>query len=86
MLHRSLVKLCLGAYSEAIASALQVEARQGGPSRGRVDVGLSGECVNILLESHSPTGLIALLNSYLLLAHAAYSTLRVVEPPSRGSR
>ncbi len=85
MVNGSKVKLCLGEYSEAVGSALQVEAKQKGPSRGRVKVELREECVDITLESDSPTGLIALLNSYLLLAHAAYSALRSVEPFQSGS-
>jgi tRNA threonylcarbamoyladenosine modification (KEOPS) complex Pcc1 subunit len=73
------VKLCLGRAAEALAGSLEAEARQPAPGRGSARVGLSGGCLAIELEAPDATGLIALLNSYMLLAHAAYSAVRGAE-------
>ncbi len=75
---RARVELCLGEASRSVYESLLVEARQGGPSKGSVMVRLRGGCVEILVESDSYSGLRALLNSYLLLAHAAYSAVALV--------
>jgi len=72
---RARVELCLGSASRSVYESLAVEARQGGPSKGRVRVSLEGGCVVIEVDSDSYSGLRALLNSYLLLAHAAYSAV-----------
>ena len=73
------VELCLGRYSRALASALAVEARQAAPYKGEVAVAERGGCVEVMVRSSSLSGLSALLNSYLLLAHAAYSAARIAD-------
>ena len=76
---RASIVLCLGGYSERVYRALLAEERQPAPEKGRVKLGLSDGCLEISIESNSISGLRALANSFLLLAHAAYSALREAE-------
>ena len=73
------IMLCLGEYSLMVYRALLAEEKQPAPEKGRVKLSLSGGCLGILVESDSLSGLRALTNSFLLLAHAAYSVLREAE-------
>lgn len=74
---RARVALCLGQAARSVYESLSVEAAQAGPAKGRVTVYLNDDCVELLVESTSYSGLRALLNSYLLLAHAAYSAVEL---------
>ncbi len=78
-MQRASITLCLNGYSGAMASTLRVESMQRGPSKGNVRVDVDGGCVRVDIEAWSTTGLIALINSYMLLAHASYSALRAAE-------
>jgi len=76
--HKGVVKLCL--YPEllnAVEEALEAEVRHpAAPSKGRVEVGIEGGCLVLVVESDSLSGLRALLNSYTYLIHAALSALK----------
>lgn len=69
-------RLCLGSDSIHVYRSLEAEAKTRGPGKGRVEVGFEEGCIVIIVESNSISGLRALTNSYLLLAHSAYSAIR----------
>jgi len=71
---RADIVLCLGEHSRPVYEALLAEALQEGRGRGRVSLSL-GECLRLEVESGDISGLRALVNSYLYLAHAAHSSL-----------
>ena len=73
---RAEILLCLGYYSHRLYRALLAEEKQPAPEKGRVTLAVEDNCLKILIESSSLSGLRALFNSFLLLAHAAYSALR----------
>jgi len=70
------VKLCLGSYSKPLYESLLAEASQPAPRKALVSVDIVGDCVRIRLEADDVNKLRVVLNSYLYLAHAAYSTLK----------
>ena len=77
---RARVSVCVGEYADAIVRALKAEATQPRqPSKGVVEVGLQGRCVQLFVEAGDLGDLRALLNSYMYLVHAAYSSLRRLE-------
>ena len=59
----------------SIEQALAAELRQPAPEKGRVAVEARGGCLRLVVESGSLSGLRALVNSFLLLVHAAYSSI-----------
>jgi len=69
-------RLCLGSDSIHVYNSLQAEVKSKGPDKGRVELRLEDDCVVIIVESDSPSGLRALTNSFLLLAHSAYSAIK----------
>ncbi|MGC9210229.1 MAG: KEOPS complex subunit Pcc1 [Acidilobus sp.] len=70
------VELCLGQLVSPLLAALKAEASQPAqPSKGSVAVNLEGGCLRLTLEAKDVGDLRALLNSYLYLIHAAYSSL-----------
>ncbi len=75
MEYRAVARLCLGEHARPVYSSLRAEVLQGGPRKGEVSVGIVNGCVEIRVSSNELSGLRALLNSYLLLLHAAYSAL-----------
>ncbi|MCE4627680.1 MAG: hypothetical protein F7C34_00830 [Desulfurococcales archaeon] len=76
---RARVKLCLGEYSAHVYRALIAEKNQPAPEKGAVDVYIEDGCLLIAVYSGTLSGLRALLNSFLLLAHASYSSLMALE-------
>ena len=74
------VELFLGEAAKGVYEGLMAEAAQAGPAKGKVTISLRGDCVLLSVESDSYSGLRALLNSYLLLAHAAYSAITLSQP------
>lgn len=76
---RAKVRLCLGEYSPHVYRALIAEKNQPAPEKGIVDINIVDGCVVIIVSSSTLSGLRALLNSFLLLAHASYSSLSVLD-------
>lgn len=74
-MHRAVYRLCLGPDSRVVAEALKAELAQPAPQKGRVRVRVEDVCLVVEVESSSLSGLRALSNSFLYLAHAAYSSL-----------
>ncbi len=72
---KALFKICLEEYTEPIYEALKAEEGQSAPEKGTVKITRDGDCISIIIESADLSGLRALSNSYLLLLHAAYSSL-----------
>lgn len=72
------VNLCLDSGGEAAAlyTSLKAEEMQPSPDRGRVRVSMEGSCVRLEIEPRDLNSLRALMNSFLYLSHAAYSTIR----------
>jgi tRNA threonylcarbamoyladenosine modification (KEOPS) complex Pcc1 subunit len=70
------VTLCLGPYSEAVYESLLAEVRQPAPRKADVSVELEGGCVKLYIRAGDVNQLRVVLNSYLYLVHAAYSTLK----------
>ncbi len=68
-------KMCLEEYTEPVYEALKAEEGQSAPEKGTVRIARDGGCISIIIESVDLSGLRALSNSYLLLAHAAYSSV-----------
>ena len=77
---RARVKLCLGEAARSVYGSLAAEVAQGGPAKGDVEVLIEGKCVIVAVSAESISGLRALVNSYLLLAHAAYSAVVESKP------
>ena len=79
--YKASVRVCLDPEaSRAVLESLQAEVRQPAqPAKGRVSVSLEGGCMVLEIASDSPSGLRALVNSYLYLVHAAFSALEAVE-------
>lgn len=69
------VKLCLGHYSKPVYESLLAEVQQG-PRKAVINVSLEEGCVKLHVEAKRVNQVRAILNSYLQLIHAAYSTLR----------
>jgi len=72
---RALYRLCLGPCTASVYEALLAEERQAAPQKGGVRVFLEGQCLAVQVKARDLTGLRALSNSFLLLAHAAYRAL-----------
>ena len=70
------VKLCLGPYSKPLYESLLAEASQPAPRKASVSVDIVGDCVRVRFEADDVNKLRVVLNSYLYLAHAAYSALK----------
>jgi KEOPS complex subunit Pcc1 len=70
------LKLCLGKYSTPIYTALLAEVNQPSPEKGTVSIGLEEDCIVLHIKSETISGLRALINSFLLLVHASYSSLK----------
>lgn len=70
------VTLCLGPYSRAVYESLLAEVGQPAPRKAFVSVVLEGGCVRLSVRAGGVNQLRAVLNSYLYLVHAAYSTLK----------
>ncbi len=79
MAARATVRVCAGDYASPLASALRAEASQPRqPSKGSVEVTIEGGCLVLSISANDLGDLRALLNSYMYLLHAAYSSLRVL--------
>lgn len=76
-------KLCLGEDSIHVYNSLKAEEKSRGPEKGSVKIMLDDDCVVIVVESRTLSGLRALSNSFLLLAHSAYSAIRSAGRSSR---
>ncbi len=74
-MYRARARLCMGEYARHVYRALLAELRQPAPRKGSVSISMEDGCLVISIESGSLNGLRALLNSFLYLAHAAYSSL-----------
>lgn len=74
------VSLCLGESTLPVLRALEAEASQPvQPAKGYVKVVAEGGCLSVYLTAEDVNGLRAILNSYLYLVYAAYSSLRKLE-------
>jgi Uncharacterized protein conserved in archaea len=76
--------LCLGPYSKAVYESLLAEVSQPAPRKAVVSVELEGDgCVKLTVKADGVNQLRAVLNSYLHLVYAAYSTLKssLPDPP-----
>ncbi|MCE4602473.1 MAG: hypothetical protein F7C08_03400 [Desulfurococcales archaeon] len=62
-------------HAEEVEKALRAELGQPAPQKGRVRIRVEDGCLVIEIESPTLSGLRALSNSFLYLAHAAYSSL-----------
>jgi tRNA threonylcarbamoyladenosine modification (KEOPS) complex Pcc1 subunit len=81
------VTLCLGESTLHVLRALEAEASQPvQPAKGHVKVVAEEGCVSVYLTAQDVNGLRAILNSYLYLVHAAYSSLRKLEKATSGHR
>ncbi|MCE4624469.1 MAG: hypothetical protein F7C35_01210 [Desulfurococcales archaeon] len=69
------IKLCLGPFTASVYEALKAEENQPAPEKGEVSIALSQDCLLIRIASNTISGLRALANSFLLLAHASYCSL-----------
>ncbi|BAF34791.1 hypothetical protein APE_1440a [Aeropyrum pernix K1] len=75
MSYRARLRLCLGTDSEAIYRSLEAEARQRGPSKGVVKLGMDDGCVVLHIRARDLAGLRAITNSFLLLIHASLAAI-----------
>lgn len=69
------LKLCLERYTLPVLEAVRTELLQPGPLKGNVYLQVKDGCLELRVESNTVSGLMALVNSYLLLIHASYSAL-----------
>jgi len=72
------VTLCLGLYSKAVYESLLAEVTQPAPRKADISVLLEGDCVRLNIKASNVNQLRIVLNSYLHLVHAAYSTLKPI--------
>ncbi|MGC9072215.1 MAG: KEOPS complex subunit Pcc1 [Acidilobus sp.] len=80
---KAMVKLCLGPSTSPLLSALKAEVSQPAqPSKGSVSLSVEGDCLVLSIRAKDVGDLRALLNSYMYLAHAAYSSLVRLERSS----
>ncbi len=77
MVSEAEVTLCIGFYSKAIYESLLAEVRQPAPRKADVSVQLENGCVKLNIRAGDVNQLRVVLNSYLYLVHAAYSTLKI---------
>jgi tRNA threonylcarbamoyladenosine modification (KEOPS) complex Pcc1 subunit len=74
-MHKAEYLLCLGKHTNSVYRALLAELNQPAPEKGSISLRMNDECIVILIESESLSGLRALSNSFLQLAYASYATL-----------
>ncbi len=74
-MERGVIRICGLRDPEPLYKALEAEARQPAPGKGRARVEAAGDCLTVSIEAADFSGLRAIINSYLLLLAAAYSAL-----------
>lgn len=79
MVYKALIEICPHSGAKAIYTTMKAEEMQPAPGRGRVRVRMENGCIEVEVESRDLTGLRAVLNSYLHLAYAAYSSITALE-------
>ncbi len=77
-MNKASYKICIP-HAEEVEKALRAELSQPAPQKGRVTLRVEDGCLVIEIESPSLNGLRALSNSFLYLAHAAYSSLEAAD-------
>ncbi|MCX8195803.1 MAG: KEOPS complex subunit Pcc1 [Acidilobaceae archaeon] len=73
------IVLCLGAYGKAIYESLLVELSQPSPRKATIEVEERGGCVELRLSAQSISSLRSVLNSYIYLTYAIYSSLKALQ-------
>ena len=74
-MERGEVRICGLRDPGPLYRALEAEARQPAPGKGKARIRVEGGCLAITIEAVDLSGLRAIMNSYLLLLAAAYSAL-----------
>ena len=72
---RGVLKLCLGEASKSIYEALLAEITAPAPEKGIVELSLEASCLIIKIKSNKISGFRALLNSFILLIYASYTSI-----------
>ena len=76
---RAEYRFCLGIYTEPLYKAILAEEKQPAPEKGQVSLRLEEGCLVLDVKARDLSGLRALSNSFLLLIHAAYSSMTNTE-------
>ncbi|MEN3000095.1 MAG: KEOPS complex subunit Pcc1 [Acidilobaceae archaeon] len=73
------ITLCLEKYSPPLYESLLAELSQPSPKRAQLELELRGNCLELSFQANDLGSLRAVINSYLYLVYAMYSSLKALQ-------